>query len=169
MRSQNLLTEILKFYSLFLNLVTKVLLKIREGISCGGISLKLSLTDDDQDPCYIDTKYNFNTGDRLEWNFEDSGNCSSANLNLKSTKVLDLTNPCLDYLTIRTDNDNLLVTSLEKSFQSFTGNRSFIFNSPIDKYMINIRAITLVEFQVRELSQIMFVFKERHVSLLHCK
>ena len=124
MRSQNLLTEILKFYSLFLNLVTKVLLKIREGISCGGISLKLSLTDDDQDPCYIDTKYNFNTGDRLEWNFEDSGNCSSANLNLKSTKVLDLTNPCLDYLNIRTDNDNLLVTSFEKRFQSFTGNRS---------------------------------------------
>ena len=127
MRSQNLLTKIIKFYSLFLNLVTKVLLKIREGISCGGIPLKLSLADDDQDPCYIETKYSSNTGDRLEWNFEDSGNCSSANLNLKSTKVLNLTNPCLDYLNIRTDNDNLLVASSEKGFQSFTGNRSSIF------------------------------------------
>ena len=127
MRSQNLLTEILKFYSLFFNLVTKVLLKIREGISCGGTSLKLSLADDDQDSCYAATKYNFNAGEILEWNFEDLGNCSSANMNLKSTKVLDLTNPCLDYLNIRTDNDNLLVTSFEKQFQSFTGNRSSIF------------------------------------------
>ena len=123
----NLLSEILKFYSLFLNLVTKVLLKIREGISCGGTSLKLSLADDDQDSCYAATKYNFNAGEILEWNFEDLGNCSSANLNLKSTKVLDLTNPCLDYLNIRTDNDNLLVTSSEERFQSFTGNRSSIF------------------------------------------
>ena len=127
MRSQNMLTEILKLYFLFLNLVTNVFLKIREDIGCRGTSLKLSLADDDQDSCYIETKYNSNAGDRLEWNFEDSGNCSAANLNLISTKVLDLTNPCLDYLNIRTDNDNLLVASSEKRFQSFTGNRSSIF------------------------------------------
>ena len=107
--------------------MSKVSLKIRDDVGCGGTSLKLSLSNDDQDPCYIETKYNFSTGDRLEWNFEDSGNCSSAKLNLKFTKVLDLTNPCLDYLNIRTDNDNLLVTSFEKQFQSFTGNRSSIF------------------------------------------
>ena len=123
-------------------------MKTREGNGCEGTSLKLSLSNYHQDPCYTETKEEFNAGELLEWSFEDLGNCSSANMNLKSTKALDLTNPCLDYLTIRTDNDNLLVTSLQKKIQSFTGNRSFIFNSPIDKYMINIRAITLVEFQV---------------------
>ena len=102
-------------------------MKTREGNGCGGTSLKLSLSNYHQDPCYTETKEEFNAGDLLEWSFEDLGNCSSANMNLKSTKVLDLTNPCLDYLNIRTDNDNLLVTSLEKRFQSFTGNRSSIF------------------------------------------
>ena len=136
MRSQNLLTEILKFYSLFFNLVTKVLLKIREGISCGGTSLKLSLADDDQDSCYAATKYNFNAGEILEWNFEDLGNCSSANMVLKSPKVAiepskNATNFCPEYVTVRIG-DNLFAASYQTSFQlelgqkSLKGNRSLV-------------------------------------------
>ena len=140
MRSQNLLTEILKFYSLFFNLVTKVLLKIREGISCGGTSLKLSLADDDQDSCYAATKYNFNAGEILEWNFEDLGNCSSVNMNLLNPPKAEIipsnndTNFCPEYLTVRID-DNLFAASY-LTFQTFqlvhqkkrlTGTRCYIF------------------------------------------
>ena len=125
---------------MFLNSVTKVSLKTREGNGCGGTSLKLSLSNDDQDPCYTETKEEFNAGDLLEWSFEDLGNCSSANMILKSTKVAILpsnsaTNFCPEYLTVRID-DNLFAASYEGGLQafqfaqqqkSFTGNRSYIF------------------------------------------
>ena len=126
---------------MFPNSVTKVSLKIREGIGCGGSSLKLFLTNgDDQDRCYTKTKAKFNAGDLLEWNFDDLGNCSSANMNLKSTKVAIIpadsdTNFCPEYLTVRID-DNLFAASYEPKLQTFqfkkfkkslTGNRSYIF------------------------------------------
>ena len=114
-------------------------MKIREDNRCGGSSLKLSLANDDQDPCYSETKGKFNAGDLLEWSLDDLGNCSSANMNLKSTKVSLLSfdkNFCPEYLNIRTDYDNLLAASYRESYQNFrfeqqnqslTGNSSYIF------------------------------------------
>ena len=120
-RSQRL--QYYKYKCLFFNLVTKVSLKIREGNGCGGTSLKLSLSNDDQDPCYTETKDKFNAGDILEWNFEDLGSCSSAIMNLKSTKVAIIpsdsdTNFCPEYLTVRIDN-NLFAASFEGRLQTF--------------------------------------------------
>ena len=115
-------------------------MKIRKGIGCGGSSLKLSLTnDDDQDRCYTKTKGKFNAGTLLEWSSEDLGNCSSANMILKSPKVAIIpsdsaTNICPEHLTVRI-NDNLFAASYEEGLQTFqveqqqkslTGNRSYI-------------------------------------------
>ena len=134
---------------MFLNSVTKVSLKIREDNNCGGSSVQLFLTnDDDQDRCYTKTKGKFNAGTLLEWSSEDLGNCSSANMILKSPKVAIIpsdsaTNICPEYLSVRI-NDNLFAASYEERFQSFqfkilqgsrfrvykkslTGNRSYIF------------------------------------------
>ena len=126
---------------MFLYSVTKVSLKIREDNGCGGSFLKLSLTnDDDQDRCHTKTKANFNAGDLLEWSSNDLGNCSSANMILKSPKVEiipsdDATNICPEHLTVRVG-DNLFAASYEGRFQAFqvigqqkslTGNRSYIY------------------------------------------
>ena len=125
---------------MFLNSVTKVSLKTREGNGCGGTSLKLSLSNDDQDPCYTETKEEFNAGDLLEWSFEDLGNCSSANMVLKSPKVAIIpsdstTNFCPEYVTVRIDN-NLFAAAYEGNLQAYQfknfkkslkGNRSCIF------------------------------------------
>ena len=108
-------------------------MKIREGIHCGGSSVQLSLTDDDQDCCYTKTKGKFNAGDLLEWSIEDFGNCSSANVNLKSTKVSLLSsdiNFCPEYLTVRTDHDNLWAVSYKDNQtyeKSLTGKRSYMY------------------------------------------
>ena len=116
-------------------------MKIPGDNGCGGSFLKLSLTDgDDQDPCYTKTKAKFNAGDTLEWSSEDLGNCSSANMVLKSPKVAiepskSATNFCPEYLTVRVDND-LFAASYEGGLQKFqfiqqqrslSGNRSYIF------------------------------------------
>ena len=126
---------------MFLNSVTKVSLKIREDNGCGGTSLKLSLSNDDQDPCYTETKEEFNAGDLLEWSFEDLGNCSSANMNqLNSLKAAIIpsnndTNFCPEYLTVRVDY-KLFAASYDGGLQTFqliqqqrslSGNRSYIF------------------------------------------
>ena len=123
---------------MFLNSVTKVSLKIREDTDCGGTGLKISLANDDHDdPCYTATKSKFNDGDLLEWNFGDLGNCSSANITLKSMKAAIIpsdsaTNFCPEYLTVRID-DNLFAASYAGGLQAFqfaqqqkylTGNRS---------------------------------------------
>ena len=117
---------------MFLNSVTKVSLKIREDNGCGGTSLKLSLSNDDQDPCYTETKEEFNAGELLEWSFKDLGNCSSANMNLiKSPKVAIIpsdngTNFCPEYLTVRID-DNLFAASYDWGFEQqkyLSGKRS---------------------------------------------
>ena len=150
---------------MFLNSVTKVSLKTREGNGCGGTSLKLSLSNDDQDPCLTETKEEFNAGDLLEWSAEDLGTCSSATMILKSPKVeiitLDnATNICPERLTVRIDN-NLFAASYEGIFQTFqvvqqqislTG---LIFSNSIKvkKYPMNQnelnKAIKPVEIQVR--------------------
>ena len=125
---------------MFLNSVTKVSLKIREDIGCDGTGtgLKISLANDDHDPCYTATKSKFNDGDLLEWKFGDLGNCRSASMTLKSTKVTIIpsdsaTNFCPEYLTVRID-DNLFTASYEAGLQTFqfdqqqkylTGNKSF--------------------------------------------
>ena len=115
-------------------------MKIREDNNCGGSSVQLFLTnDDDQDRCYTKTKAKFNAGDLLDWNSEELGNCSSANMVLKSPKVAivppkSATNFCPEYLTVRIG-DNLFAASYQtyQSFQlvhqqrSLTGNRSYIF------------------------------------------
>ena len=126
---------------MFLNSVTKVSLKTREGNGCGGTSLKLSLSNYHQDPCYTETKEEFNAGELLEWSFEDLGNCSSANINqLNFPKAAIIpsnndTNFCPEYLTVRVDN-NLFAASYEGGLQTFQfiqqqrslkGNRSYIF------------------------------------------
>ena len=126
---------------MFLNSVTKVLLKTREGNGCGGTSLKLSLSNYHQDTCYTETKEEFNAGDLLEWSFEDLGNCSSANiylLNFPKAAIIPSnndTNFCPEYLTVRVDND-LFAASYEGGLQKFqfiqqqrslSGNRSYIF------------------------------------------
>ena len=113
-------------------------MKIREDNTCGGSSVQLFLTnDDDQDRCYTKTKAKFNAGDLLEWSSEDLGNCNSANMVLKSPKVAivpskSATNFCPEYVTVRIG-DNLFAASYQTSFQlelgqkSLKGNRSFIF------------------------------------------
>ena len=111
-------------------------MKIREDNGCGGTSLKLSLSNDDQDPCYTETKEEFNAGALLEWSLEDLGSCS-ANMTLKSPKVEIIpsgsdTNFCPEYVTVRIG-DNLFAASYQTSFKlqfgqkSLKGNRSFIF------------------------------------------
>ena len=126
---------------MFLNSVTKVSLKIREDIGCDGSSLKLFLTNgDDQERCYPKTKAEFDAGDLLEWSSEDLGDCSSANMILKSPKVgiipsKSATNFCPEYVTVRIG-DNLFAARYQ-TFQGFqlvnqqkslTGtSRSYIF------------------------------------------
>ena len=126
---------------MFLNLVTKILLKIREDNGCGGTSLRVSLSNDNQDPCYTETKEEFNAGDLLEWSFEDLGNCSSANiylLNFPTAAIIPSnndTNFCPEYLTVRVDN-NLFAASYQGGLQTFQfiqqqrallGNRTYVF------------------------------------------
>ena len=111
-------------------------MKIREDNNCGGTSLRISLSNDDQDPCFTETKEEFNAGALLEWSLEDLGSCS-ANMTLKSPKVEIIssgsdTNFCPEYVTVRIG-DNLFAASYQTSFQlelgqkSLKGNRSFIF------------------------------------------
>ena len=113
-------------------------MKIREDNNCGGSSVQLFLTnDDDQERCNTKTKAQFNAGDLLEWSSEDLGNCNSANMVLKSPKVaiVPSKNFCPEYLTVRVDND-LFAASYEGGLQKFqfiqqqrslSGNRSYIF------------------------------------------
>ena len=98
-------------------------MKIREGDGCGGTSLGLSLSTDEQYPCYTETSEEFNAGNLLEWSFDKLGNCSSANINLKSPKVEIIpsdsaTNLCPQHLTVRIDN-NLFAASYEGRLQTF--------------------------------------------------
>ena len=99
-------------------------MKTREGNGCGGTSLKLSLSNYHQDPCYTETKEEFNAGDLLEWSFEDLGNCSSAKIYLLDSPKAAIipsnndTNFCPEYLTVRVDN-NLFAASYEGGLQTF--------------------------------------------------
>ena len=124
---------------MFLNLVTKISLKIRGGNGCRGTSLKLSLSNDEQYPCVTETSEEFNAGNLLEWSFDKLGNCSSANMNLKFPKVEIIpsnsaTNLCPQHLTVRIDN-NLFAAKYEGIFQAYQfvgqqkslkGNKSYI-------------------------------------------
>ena len=116
-------------------------MKTREGNGCGGTSLKLSLSNYHQDPCYAETKEEFNAGDLLEWSFEELGNCSSVNINpLNFPKAAIIpsnndTNFCPEYLTVRVDN-NLFAASYQGGLQTFQfiqqqrallGNRTYVF------------------------------------------
>ena len=126
---------------MFLNSVTKVSLKVREGSDCGGTGLKLSLSSDGQEPCHTEIKDKFYAGELLEWKPKDLGNCSSANiylLNFPKAAIIPSnndTNFCPEYLTVRVDND-LFAASYEGGLQKFqfiqqqrslSGNRSYIF------------------------------------------
>ena len=106
-------------------------MKVREDRDCGGTGLKLFLASDGQESCYTETEDKSNAGDILEWSFDNLGSCSSATMNLESTKVSLLTsgtNVCPEYLNIRTENSNLLAASYQiDRFESLTGKRSCIF------------------------------------------
>ena len=108
---------------MFLNLVTKISLKIRGGNGCRGAPLKLSLSTNEQYPCYTETSEESNAFNLLEWSFDKLGNCSSANINLKSPKVEIIpsdsaTNLCPQHLTVRIDN-NLFAAKYEGIFQAY--------------------------------------------------